>query len=150
MTLTSIEPPPLFPLSSALAVGSTVQSSFDIGREAVAASPNVPNSQSEGSKFLLLPEGADHNSPIFSGRAVTTRAVVNTTQDNHLPLPPEDFLGREVDMVSQSIDSSLVLGMRQVGPLGPTTCPGVGFRGSESCPCHTLSLYTLHLPPRGS
>jgi hypothetical protein len=48
-----------------LAVGDTVQMAYDIGLQAVAAAPNIPNSQVEVEKFLLLPPTADHHVPIF-------------------------------------------------------------------------------------
>ena len=44
-----------------LAVGDTVAAAFAIGKESVAAAPNIPNSQREGGKFLLLPKDGDHN-----------------------------------------------------------------------------------------
>lgn len=59
----------------ALAVGNTVQNAFDIGKQAVAAAPNVPNSATEGEKFLLLPDGADHNKAIFEPPAWAFRYI---------------------------------------------------------------------------
>jgi hypothetical protein len=87
----------------ALAVGDTVLHAFEIGRQAVAASPHVPNPQIEGDKFLLLPTDQDHNVSIFAGRPLrggVHRMVSGWAYQNaaHLPTPPEDFLGREVDM----------------------------------------------------
>lgn len=46
------------------------QNAFDIGKQAVAAAPNVVNSHVEGEKFLLLPEGQDHNVAVFAPRPV--------------------------------------------------------------------------------
>lgn len=43
-----------------LAVGDTVQNAYDIGLQAVAAAPNIPDSAAEVRKFVLLPEGANH------------------------------------------------------------------------------------------
>ncbi len=88
-----------------LAVGNTVRQSFDIGRQAVVASPTVPNSSSERDKFLLLPEGALHDKPVFVSQRVTKWPTVNnvlrglvSAPPDHLPDTPEDFEGREVDM----------------------------------------------------
>jgi hypothetical protein len=96
-----------------LAMGGSVQHAFDIGRQAVAASPNVPNSQVETTKFLLLPEDQDHHfspfppapllggAPSLSGsRSLALESSWSLLQEatHYLPTPPEDFLGREVFM----------------------------------------------------
>ena len=44
-----------------LAVGDTVAEAFAIAQQSVAAAPNIPDSQRQGSKFMLLPTGAQHN-----------------------------------------------------------------------------------------
>ena len=77
----------------------------------MAAAPNVPNSQAETAKFLLLPEDQDHNfspfqntplgPPSLSGsRSLALQSSWALLQEatHHLPTPPEDFLGREVLM----------------------------------------------------
>jgi hypothetical protein len=50
----------------ALLSGHTVQKSFNIAREALKVSPYVSNSVLEGDKFILLPEDASHDQPMFS------------------------------------------------------------------------------------
>lgn len=91
----------------ALAVGSTVEQAFAIGKQAVAASPYVRNSVAEGNKFVLLPLNGNHDIPIFDAAPVKNwplnrsflRALRGPLPENtHLPQPPEDFEGREVDM----------------------------------------------------
>ena len=90
---------------------------FTIGREAVAASPHVGSERGvvEAGKFLLLPPTAGpddhrHHVPIFDPRAAPappfkaeaaaperSRALAVGAIDAALvPMPPEDFLGREV------------------------------------------------------
>ena len=61
-----------------LAVGKTVQQSFDIGKQAVAASPFSKSSSSEFDKFLLLPEDPEnklHNFPVFTAKEVSVWPV---------------------------------------------------------------------------
>jgi hypothetical protein len=93
----------------ALAVGHTVSQSFDIGKQAVITSPYVPNSLVEGEKFLLLPEDAPHDSPVFHAKPVAQWPIPGSslkgltcdlTDNSYLPHIPEDFEGREVDMYS--------------------------------------------------
>lgn len=87
--------------------GKTVSHAFEIGKQAVSASPYVPNSSSEGKKFVLLPRDQPHDSPIFLASSVlqwpSTKASLRALNcdlpdTSHLPQPPEDFEGREVDM----------------------------------------------------
>ena len=90
-----------------LAVGNTVQQAFDIGKQAVLSSPYIPNSSAEGEKFMLLPEDADHDIPVFVCNVVSQWPLQGEANQNYfssvlpqlsLPQPPEDFEGREVDM----------------------------------------------------
>lgn len=118
-------------------MGGTVQSAFEIGKQAVAAAPNVPNSLVEGSKFLLLPEGVDHNEAIFSGSPGVPRAVAvddGWTAGHHLPTPPEDFLGREVDMYRCI---SACLSRRLTTLLGGA---GIGKSALAAAVCHYMVL----------
>ena len=91
----------------ALLLGHAVGHAFDIGKQAVATCPYVPNSSVEGSKFMLLPEDGKHDMPVFKAKAVrrwptssaSLRSLTFELQDiSHLPRPPEDFEGREIDM----------------------------------------------------
>jgi hypothetical protein len=85
----------------ALLLGHPVGHAFDIGKEAVATSPYVPNSSIEGSKFMLLPENGNHDKPVFRAKKVHRWQSLksHSQQDtSHLPRPPEDFEGREMDM----------------------------------------------------
>jgi hypothetical protein len=97
-----------------LAVGDSVRQAFDIGRQAVAASPYAEYGDDEEEKFILLPEGPGlHDEPIFLADPVPkwpTQAAAaamaaqgggapgRLSQMSHLPRPPEDFEGRERDM----------------------------------------------------
>ena len=87
-----------------LAVGDTVQRAFDIGKQAVKSS-SVPDSNNEGNKYVLLPEGKSHASPIFKAPPLRSRRAPSQIPEvlrnsiviaKHLPPPPEDFEGREV------------------------------------------------------
>ncbi|GMH50210.1 hypothetical protein TrVE_jg705, partial [Triparma verrucosa] len=109
----------------ALAVGRTVKSSFEIGRQAVAASPSVPNSADEMEKFILLPEDGNHDVRIFEAKPIPSGnwrqreggggkdRRVSSMRDSwarggkigssgkgmsSLPSPPEDFIGREREL----------------------------------------------------
>lgn len=113
----------------ALLVGHTVRHSFDLGKQAVATSPYVPNGSAEGSKFLLLPEDMPHDTPIFTARMVrkwpsNSRSLRGVTaeaiEQSYLPRPPEDFEGREIDMHNVI---KILLSRRLVSVVGE---PGVG------------------------
>eukprot|EP01033_Poteriospumella_lacustris_P004825 gene4826-3460_t len=106
--------------------GRSVAASFAIAKEALKASPYVPNSVVEGEKFVLLPEASAssaastaaastaHDEVIFSGANLVVdwpqpaamctiganRVDVRTFQyyQSRLPRPPTDFEGREVQM----------------------------------------------------
>lgn len=122
----------------ALLSGRTVQSAFDIAREALKASPYVPDSLLEGEKFILLPEvgslcadgitRVSHDVPVFSGRPqmswpIEGQCVLGPPFSDHsadcpggegqgqrsLPPPPIDFEGREVDMHRVSFDLAIYL-----------------------------------------
>ena len=103
----------------ALAVGRTVADSFAIGREAVASSPHVEQERAlaEADKFLLLPQlkgphDRRHDVPVFGPgaealalsrnqlpfhiRTMARPPLVGAADVIRNPMPPEDFIGREV------------------------------------------------------
>jgi hypothetical protein len=112
----------------ALLSGKTVKVSFDIAREALKASPYVPDSILEGEKFILLPDEGKHDVPIFNSKSILDwpgsghlrrgHACMSVMDDDTMsspsddsnchhddddfnqcwPSPPPDFEGREVDM----------------------------------------------------
>jgi len=102
----------------ALLHGLTVQASFDIGREAVKASPNID--PAEADKFLLLPENDVHETAIFSDVSYMDWKSPAPLSVDRIPSPPEGFLGRNVEMYHVI---SKVLRHRLVSICGPT---GVG------------------------
>lgn len=134
----------------ALAVGHTVKESFEQGRKAVRATPNLRDAESETEKFVLLPRDGNHDVPIFDarpllqwphaqssrkrkGKAKTALSVFNKMQENPSTSPPQFFLGREVDMY---LVLNLVLEKRLVSIVGET---GVG-RSSLACAlCHHIN-----------
>jgi CHAT domain len=81
----------------ALLSGQTVKHSFLIAKEALKASPCIADSVLEGEKFVLLPENETHDVPIFLSSHVL-EWVSPTYGNSHIPSPPPDFEGREVDM----------------------------------------------------
>jgi len=54
----------------ALAVGHTVQESFEQGCKAVRATPNLRDPDAEMEKFVLLPKGGNHDVPVFKAKPV--------------------------------------------------------------------------------
>ena len=149
----------------ALLSGRTVQQSFDIAREALKAAPYVPDSVKEGEKFILLPEPKPHvegeppppplhDVPIFFGRPVDTwpgpgqcslgpssggggiGSGSGDSRQEHLPAPPPDFEGREVDMyrvITMLLNRRLVslVGDEGVGKsaLAAAVCTYIADRG---------------------
>ena len=106
----------------ALAVGRAVADSFAIGREAVASSPHVEQERAlaEADKFLLLPRPQGphdrrHDVPVFGPgaealalsrnqlpyhiRTIARPPLVGAADAARNPMPPEDFIGREVSVV---------------------------------------------------
>ena len=103
----------------ALAVGQTVRDAFMIGKQAVNTCPDIGDAEAEMEKFKLLPEGANHNVRIFDARRLGAKkensfklslSLGRNLSGNGgggegekkrcfgVPLSPEDFMGREVDM----------------------------------------------------
>lgn len=81
----------------ALLSGQTVKHSFLIAKEALKASPCIADSVLEGEKFVLLPENDSHDVPIFVSSHVS-EWITPSNGNAHIPSPPPDFEGREVDM----------------------------------------------------
>ena len=52
----------------ALTVGHTVSESFEQGRKAVRATPNLRDPEKEMEKFVLLPQGGNHDVPVFRAK----------------------------------------------------------------------------------
>ena len=98
----------------ALLSGQTVKHSFLIAKEALKASPCIADSVLEGEKFVLLPENEAHDVPIFVSCHVS-EWVTPPNGNAHIPSPPPDFEGREVDM-HRII--SILLGRRLVSVVG--------------------------------
>ena len=102
----------------ALANGRTLQQAYDLAINAVKQSPDVPQAELEAKKFVLLPEGKDHNIHLFfdsenpppDGASLvhrplpsiysgyTARSPPRRSNHSRLPVPPQIFLGRERDM----------------------------------------------------
>ena len=134
----------------ALAVGHTVKESFEQGRKAVRAAPNLRDADSEVEKFILLPRDGNHDVPIFDARPTLqwshassyrkkkskpkqALSIFNKMQEDPSTSPPQFFLGREVDMY---LVLNLVLEKRLVSIVGET---GVG-RSSLACAlCHYIN-----------
>jgi hypothetical protein len=89
-----------------LALGHTVQESFDEGCNAVLCSTSLRNPEEEMQKFILLPEGEDHNIGIFldakkvrkSPRNISSLKKSSRQRLRSSPAPPRYFIGREIDM----------------------------------------------------
>lgn len=102
-------------LYMALAVGKSVADAFAIAKECVRSAPRMP--AEEADKFVLLPAEATHDETIWSSAArhVAGGAAARPqhrgaavaypfpptsppTSAAQIPFPPEDFVGRCVDM----------------------------------------------------
>lgn len=120
----------------ALACGKKLQKAFELGKQAVKLSPLVPDSENEMRKFLLLPEGADHDVPILyttPRRAKTSLARASTRPPWILPHPPQKFIGREVDMYK------LLQAMRSVSRLIRLSGPqGIGKVSLAAAVCQYI------------
>ena len=135
----------------ALAIGRTVKDSFEIGRQAVAVAPSVPDSDQEMTKFVLLPKNGKHDVPVFDAEGVpewpppsmsggSSRRFIhhrknheNDVIEQSLPTPPQGFLGREVDMY---VLMNKVLTKRFVSLVGTT---GIGRSSLASAVCHYIN-----------
>ena len=108
----------------ALAVGRTVKDAFEIGKHAVSSSATVLKPDEEMEKFVLLPDGGNHDVPIFSAEEVPEwplpHSAANSSKsdtNDALPTPPQGFLGRETDLYH---GLNAVLNRRFVNIVGPT------------------------------
>lgn len=103
----------------ALISGKTVRQAFDIGRAAVAGTPDLPAAQRESRKFLLLPEDADHDDRIFdSAPAGSLVDLTSAPVPNNLPASPDHFRGRTVELyklITSVLEDRLVT---VTGPFG--------------------------------
>mmetsp|Transcript_7410 Transcript_7410/g.11229 ORF Transcript_7410/g.11229 Transcript_7410/m.11229 type:complete len:1254 (-) Transcript_7410:179-3940(-) len=82
----------------ALLVGHTIQEAFDIGQNAVDGSPDV-YAKADSSKFLLLPEKANHNIKIFNG--VPKGSLIDLSIEkapSNIGAAPEGFIGRNYEI----------------------------------------------------
>jgi hypothetical protein len=111
----------------ALLSGRTVRHSFDIAREALKASPCVPDSVLEGEKFVLLPEVVpgkiEHDRPIFTSRAVS-----------FWPLPGQCRMGPGPYLPPSSASSSSPAILTRSSSSTVTTASGAGSDSSISAP----------------
>jgi hypothetical protein len=101
----------------ALANGRTVQQAYNLAINGVMHAPELRRTgldpQTEAKKFVLLPEGGSHDISLFPGPITPKRASplkstsINGLQSSSLPLPPENFVGRELEMYT--VFRSLIL-----------------------------------------
>jgi len=133
----------------ALAYGLTVKDAFELGRQAVAVSPGVPNSEEEMRKFVLLPSDGNHDQPVFHATRVDHWPVNGATDavslfvgkrdglpkitEQPLPSLPLGFLGREFEMYRILQD---LISKRCVALIGE---PGIGLTSLASAVCHYIS-----------
>lgn len=133
----------------ALAVGHTVKESFEQGRKAVRATPNLRDADSETEKFILLPRDGNHNVPIFDAKPTlqwphassyrkrkqkkAALSIFNKMQEDPSTSPPQFFLGREVDMY---LVLNLVLEKRLVSVVGEA---GMGRSSLVCALCHYIN-----------
>ena len=126
----------------ALANGRTLQQSYDLAIQAIKHSPDVPNPDLEAKKFVLLPEGKDHNIYLFydkenpspggsstMGQSLPSndsgsvgRSPPKRSDHSRLPVPPQIYVGRERDMY-RITKALFVINARFVSLTGPA---GIG------------------------
>jgi hypothetical protein len=96
----------------ALAYGKTLQQAYDLAVQGVIQSPDLKplglNPKEEAKKFALLPEGVNHNVSLVSLASSSTMSsnsavqsfdkTSNTPPSSMIPVPPQHFLGRELEM----------------------------------------------------
>jgi len=94
----------------ALAKGKSVQGSFDIARQAVSTSPQVPSGIIEAAKFVLIGH-EDHSLAIFDDVGACGPRPIPLLANDILPVTPEGFHGRSLAMyeaVHSCLDRRLV------------------------------------------
>jgi len=116
----------------ALANGRTVQQAYDLAIGAVKQAPELPRNgldpQTEANKFILLPEGGSHDIELFprtrapmtpsSQASPLTKTKMHGAHGTSLPLPPENFVGRELEMY-RVFKSMILQKTRLVSVTGP-------------------------------
>lgn len=104
----------------AILVGRTVRAAFDIAQKAVHNTPNLSGAD-EPRKFLLLPEGADHERTLFNDIPAGPWTDVSAPPVPHtIPAIPQNFLGRNPilqEVVARLLRKRLVTltGLRGIG-----------------------------------
>ena len=117
----------------ALAYGRTIQQAFDLAKKSILFSDRVKDPELEAAKITLLPKEGNHDTILFepvNGKDLSP--VVNPVSPTNgrlpapkltrLPVPPQLFLGRELD-----IYNVLLALFRSEGRLARITGPkGIG------------------------
>jgi hypothetical protein len=83
-----------------LACGRTLQSAFDLARHQILVCPHIPpeDRQNETDKFCLLPLDTNHDVEIFYQSPLPpTPRPKQHVPPAFCPLPPDTFIGRELD-----------------------------------------------------
>ena len=107
----------------ALLQGKTISESFRIGRERVAADPEIESPDKESEKFLLLPEPSTHDEAPFSAAGPGTWEDVSPTPpDHYLPALPESFTGRaaEIQQTVEGLKRGRLITLRGAPGIGKT------------------------------
>lgn len=101
-----------------LAVGNTVREAFEHGCKAVRTSPNLKDAEQEMKKFILLPEGGNHDVPIFNARQIREwpRLLAEDAQRNLIS-------SRSGKATSRNSPRSLELAVRNLLQEDPSPSP---------------------------
>ena len=105
----------------ALFKGRTVQSAFDIARQAVSNDPAILRAEHESDKFLLLPANADHGVALCRGLADGPLVDLSPRHDaiNNLPaFFPLQFVGRQTEW-QQLVAAAVGQEKRLLSLIGP-------------------------------
>ena len=119
----------------ALAVGHSVESSFQIGQTAVSAVPGKTKGDAiaDAEKFVLLPANGSHDVKLFEDIPLNGFFEPPPMVCDIVPSPPEGFTGRQIEI--HSIIQQLKL-HRTVSVVGPA---GVGKSGTAIMAANYMS-----------
>jgi hypothetical protein len=104
----------------ALAVGHSVESSFQIGQTAVSAVPGKSkrDAMADAEKFVLLPAGGAHDVKLFEDIPLNGFLEPPPMVSDIVPSPPEGFTGRQVEIHGIIQQLKLHRTVSVVGPKG--------------------------------
>lgn len=114
-----------------LAIGHTVQESFEQGCRAVRATPNLRDAESEMKKFLLLPKDGNHNVPIFNASSVPEWPKLKTSENQRRSYRKSKAAAPRGRSMYGAGTKQSELGVRNMMQEDPSPTPPQFFLGRE-------------------